>query len=103
MDASQRSEAVRDKLQSTITYDRNHQHQMDYPRYLANGWQIGSGPVESACNTVVNQRLAGGVLPCAFQPFNQDFRRDVALERRERVLLRTPYSLLIIPHNRVHV
>ena len=32
---------------------------MDYPRYLANGWQIGSGPVESACKTVVANRLKG--------------------------------------------
>lgn len=30
---------------------------MDYPTYLANGWQIGSGPVEAACKTVVGQRL----------------------------------------------
>jgi hypothetical protein len=59
LDTSQRSQTVRDKLQSTLTYYRNHHHKMDYPRYLANGWQIGSGPVESACNTVVNQRLAG--------------------------------------------
>src|SRR5437870_8203847 len=30
---------------------------MDYPRYLANGWCIGSGAMESACKTVVGQRL----------------------------------------------
>ncbi len=30
---------------------------MDYPSYLANGWLIGSGAVESACKTVVGQRL----------------------------------------------
>ena len=31
------------------------------PRYRANGWEIGSGPVASACKTVVGQRrkLAG--------------------------------------------
>lgn len=29
-------------------------------RYRANGWQIGSGPVESACKTVVANRLKGG-------------------------------------------
>jgi hypothetical protein len=40
-------------------YFRNHQHRMDYPRYVANGWQIGSGPVESACKTVVANRLKG--------------------------------------------
>ena len=42
-----------------IGYLRNHEHRMDYPRYLANGWPIGSGPVESACKLVINQRLKG--------------------------------------------
>jgi hypothetical protein len=42
-----------------LTYFRNQVHRMDYPRYLAHGWQIGSGPVESACKTVVGQRLKG--------------------------------------------
>ena len=42
-----------------LRYFRNHQHRMDYPRYVANGWQIGSGPVESACKTVVANRLKG--------------------------------------------
>ncbi len=42
-----------------VRYFRNHQHRMDYPRYRANGWQIGSGPVESACKTVVGNRLKG--------------------------------------------
>ena len=32
---------------------------MDYPRYLAHGWQIGSGAVESSCKRVVTQRLKG--------------------------------------------
>lgn len=43
-----------------VVYFTNHQHRMDYPRYVANGWQIGSGPVESACKTVVGNRLKGG-------------------------------------------
>jgi hypothetical protein len=34
-------------------------HRMEYPEYLAEGWQIGSGVVESACKTVVSQRLKG--------------------------------------------
>ena len=40
-------------------YFRNHQHRMDYPTYLRNGWQIGSGPVESACKRLVTLRLKG--------------------------------------------
>lgn len=46
-------------LNDCLRYFKNHQHRMDYPRYLANGWQIGSGPVESACKTVVANRLKG--------------------------------------------
>jgi hypothetical protein len=42
-----------------LRYFENHRHRMDYPRYLANGWQIGSGPVEAACKTVVGNRLKG--------------------------------------------
>ena len=33
-------------------YFANQEHRMDYPTYVAKGWQIGSGPVESACKTV---------------------------------------------------
>ena len=43
--------------QETLTYFNNQVHRMDYPSYVAKGWQIGSGPVESACKTVVGQRL----------------------------------------------
>ena len=40
-------------------YVRNHAHRMDYPRYQANGWLIGSGHVESACKTAIGARLKG--------------------------------------------
>jgi hypothetical protein len=30
---------------------------MDYRRYRHNGWLIGSGPIEAAHRTVVQQRL----------------------------------------------
>lgn len=54
------SAAARQAHADCLRYFQNHQHRMDYPRYLANGWQIGSGPVESACKTVVANRLKGG-------------------------------------------
>ena len=44
-------------LRETVVYFENQVHRMDYPNYVAKGWQIGSGPVESACKTVVGQRL----------------------------------------------
>jgi hypothetical protein len=40
-----------------IGYLQRHAHRMEYPEYLAKGWCIGSGAVESACKTVVGQRL----------------------------------------------
>jgi hypothetical protein len=42
-----------------LSYFGNQVHRMDYPSYEANGWYIGSGAVESACKTVVGQRLKG--------------------------------------------
>jgi hypothetical protein len=52
-----RKPAVREKYAVTLNYFQNNVHRMDYPTYLANGWSIGSGAVESACKTIVGQRL----------------------------------------------
>ena len=60
LDVSSASAEVRETHRCTVQYFRNHEHRMDYPRYVRNGWQIGSGPVESACKTVVGNRLKGG-------------------------------------------
>jgi hypothetical protein len=51
--------AAREVWRETVTYFTNQSHRMDYPSYVSKGWQIGSGPVESACKTVVGQRLKG--------------------------------------------
>jgi hypothetical protein len=55
-----KSNLAREAHRKQVGYFCNHAHRMDYPTYVANGWQIGSGPVESACKTVVNNRLNGG-------------------------------------------
>jgi hypothetical protein len=52
-----RKPTVRAQHEETLGYLQNNVHRMDYPRYLANGWCIGSGAMESACKTVVGQRL----------------------------------------------
>jgi hypothetical protein len=46
-------------LDGVLVYFTNQVHRMDYPRYRAKGWCIGSGVVESACKRVVGQRLKG--------------------------------------------
>jgi hypothetical protein len=55
-----RKAAVREAHRREVGYVRNNVHRMDYPRYQANGWLIGSGHVEAACKSVVGQRLKGG-------------------------------------------
>jgi hypothetical protein len=59
LDLRGKSKATRTLYQETVGYFVNQVHRMDYPAYRAKGWQIGSGPVESACKTVVGQRLKG--------------------------------------------
>jgi hypothetical protein len=59
LDLRGRSATARECYQATVRYFENHLHRMDYPTYRAKGWQIGSGPVESACKRVVGQRLKG--------------------------------------------
>jgi hypothetical protein len=44
-----------------LGYFRNQVERMDYPTYLANGWFIGSGAVESACKTVVGRLKGAGM------------------------------------------
>jgi hypothetical protein len=58
LDLSARPQA-RPAWEKIVTYFRNQCHRMDYPGYRARGWQIGSGPVEAACKTVIGQRMKG--------------------------------------------
>lgn len=57
LDLSAKPTAVEEARANLLGYFERNLHRMDYPRYLANGWQIGSGTIESACKTVVGQRL----------------------------------------------
>ncbi len=57
LDLSGRSATVVEVHRQVTQYVRNHVERMDYPRYRAEGWQIGSGHIEAACKTVVNERM----------------------------------------------
>lgn len=60
LDRDRMTAEARAEHDTVRTYFRNHVHRMNYPEYLRQGWQIGSGSIESACKTVVNQRLGLG-------------------------------------------
>jgi hypothetical protein len=56
---ARRSALLKEAWDEVESYFGNNVHRMEYPEYLAAGWHIGSGVVESACKTVVSQRLKG--------------------------------------------
>lgn len=45
------------EVHKAVTYYTNNRKRMDYARYRAEGYQIGSGTVESACKQLATQRL----------------------------------------------
>jgi hypothetical protein len=57
LDRRGRSESAGEVHRQVTQYISNHVGRMDYPAYQASGWQIGSGHIEAACKTVVNERL----------------------------------------------
>lgn len=48
--------SVSESLQTQAGYFRKHAHRMQYQRFVENGYQIGSGVIESACKHVVAER-----------------------------------------------
>ena len=50
-------QTIQDNLSAAVTYFQNHLHQMNYAFYRDQHYPIGSGVTESACKTVIKQRL----------------------------------------------
>jgi hypothetical protein len=57
LDLSHASPHVLESHRNLLNYIGSNLHRMDYPTYDANGWQIGSGIIESACKSVVCRRM----------------------------------------------
>ena len=57
-------------LSESLTYLEKREAQMQYPLYLARGWPIGSGAVESANKVVVEARLKGAGMHWALDNVN---------------------------------
>ena len=60
LDRRKMNKAACEEHTKVLRYFNNNLHRMKYPEYIAKGWQIATGAVESACKTVVNQRLCMG-------------------------------------------
>jgi hypothetical protein len=57
---SLRSPRKREAFRKLEQYVANHAEMMDYPRYRAAGFDIGSGPTESLCRTLTTRLKGGG-------------------------------------------
>lgn len=57
LELTRASPAIQESHRQLCGYLRSNLHRTDYPRYVQCGWEIGSGEIESACKTVVGQRL----------------------------------------------
>jgi hypothetical protein len=51
------SESKQKQVIKTLNYYKNHQHNMDYKRFIQKGYPISSALVESACGHLVKQRM----------------------------------------------
>jgi hypothetical protein len=60
LDRQGRSPEALEHHRLVTQYIRKNAYRMDYPTYRAQGWQIGSGSVESGCKTVICKRLCDG-------------------------------------------
>ena len=56
LDLTGRSESVQESPRQLLGDVRHNLHRMDYPTYVKNGWPIGSGVIESACQRVIARR-----------------------------------------------
>jgi len=51
------SDVEDDPAQQAVRYYQNNRQRMDYPTYRANGYQIGSGTIESGVKQIATQRM----------------------------------------------
>jgi hypothetical protein len=59
--AADATPALHEVWQELHTYVTNQQQRMDYPLYVAQGWDIGSGPTEAGCKCVGSRLKRSGM------------------------------------------
>jgi len=84
---------ARERLDEEIHYLERSRHRMDYARYKAAGWPIGSGAIEGGCKHLVKERfgVTGArwkrrripfVLALRLSQFNEEWENDWATALR---------------------
>lgn len=74
-----------------VGYFTGNHHRMQYADFKANGYYIGSGPVEAACNTIVKQRAKRAGMHWTIQGLDPVLAlRTLYQSKREELLWPTP-------------
>jgi hypothetical protein len=78
---------------TAVAYFTTNHHRMQYADFKANGYYIGSGPVESACNTIVKQRAKRAGMHWTIRGLDPVLAlRTLRQSRREHILWPTTTS-----------
>jgi hypothetical protein len=76
-----------------IGYFTTNHHRMQYADFRANGYYIGSGPVESACNTIVKQRAKRAGMHWTIRGLDPVLAlRTLRQSQRDHILWHTPQT-----------
>lgn len=78
---------------TAVAYFTTNHHRMQYADFRANGYYIGSGPVESACNTIVKQRAKRAGMHWTIRGLDPVLAlRTLHQSHRDHILWPTPAS-----------
>jgi len=93
LDLPQRAPDLVKPAATEVGYFTGNHHRMQYTDFKANGYYIGSGPVESACNTIVKQRAKRAGMHWTITGLDPVLAlRTLHQSRREQILWPTPQT-----------
>lgn len=93
LDLDQSAPELLKPAQTEAGYFLTNHHRMQYADFRANGYYIGSGPVESACNTIVKQRAKRAGMHWTIQGLDPVLAlRTLHQSRRDDALWPTPQT-----------
>ncbi|MGV1010732.1 MAG: ISKra4 family transposase, partial [Dermatophilaceae bacterium] len=93
LDLPTRAPDLAKQATTEVGYFTGNHHRMQYADFHANGYYIGSGPVESACNTIVKQRAKRAGMHWTIPGLDPVLAlRTLRQSQREHILWPTPQT-----------
>ena len=86
--------SAKEAAQKLITYYQNNEKRMDYARFRADGYLVGSGTIESACKQIAGHRLKLAGARWSFEGCVQTAKARAAWLNRDWDLLSSKRAVL---------